>query len=430
LLRLSARAFAPYEKPMTITRVFLAVTPLLVTVACSSGSNGPGSSATGSAGNGSGTASGNTGGTTGGSAGAGSTGSSGVSGATGGTGSGGTGAGTGGTGSSGGTGASGGAGASGGSGAGSGSGTSGSAALDGGPATDGGDAGAATGDGGSAILPANVAGTEKYQFTFGDVVFEVDQSFGARVDTLSVSGTNLVEPPVTDPTQWGSTFWTSPRSEWQPMTWPPPASIDQNPYDGGPMGSHLVVSSGVDPTMGISVDKDYSVDGASGWIHIAYTIHVTSAFKCAPWEDTRVPRGGIAFFPAGTVLDAGPTMLTTTGGAVWFDDTSMTATSPDGSKAIADAMGGWSAYAVKGILFLKKFTDVPVSGLAPGEGDVDIYPGPGFLEVEAEGTYTSIPAKGSLSWSTQWRVAKIPSSVTVAAGSATLLSFAQQQAAM
>jgi hypothetical protein len=415
---------------MTITRACLAalaVTPLLLTVACSSGSNGPGSSATGSSGNGSGTGSGNTGGS-------GGAGSTGASGATGGTGSGGTGAGTGSTGSSGGTGASGGAGASGGSGAsgsaGNGSGTSGAPARDGGSATDGGDAGAATGDGGSAILPTNVAGTEKYQFTFGDVVFEVDQSFGARVDTLSVSGTNLVEPPVTDPTQWGSTFWTSPRSEWQPMTWPPPASIDQNPYDGGPMGSHLVVSSGVDPTMGISVDKDYSVDGASGWIHIGYTIHVTSAFKCAPWEDTRVPRGGIAFFPAGTVLDAGPTMLTMTGGAVWFDDTSMTATSPDGSKAIADAMGGWSAYAVKGILFLKKFTDVPVSGLAPGEGDVDIYPGPGFLEVEAEGTYTSIPANGSLSWSTQWRVAKIPSSVTVAAGSATLLSFAQQQAAM
>ncbi|HSY21305.1 MAG TPA: hypothetical protein VK841_04285 [Polyangiaceae bacterium] len=401
--------------------------PLPLAVACSSGSNGPGSSTSGSAGTGSGATSGATTGTGGGSGSA-STGSSGA------TGGGGTGAGTGSTGSSGGTGASGGAGASGGSGAsgsaGSGAGTSGAAARDGGSATDGGDAGAATGDGGGAILPTNVAGTEKYQFTFGDVVFEVDQSFGARVDTLSVSGTNLVEPPVTDPTQWGSTFWTSPRSEWQPMTWPPPASIDQNPYDGGPMGSHLVVSSSVDPTMGISVDKDYSVDGASGWIHIAYTIHVTTAFKCAPWEDTRVPRGGIAFFPAGTVLDAGPTMLTTTGGAVWFDDTAMTATSPDGSKAIGDAMGGWSAYAVKGILFLKKFTDVPVSGLAPGEGDVDIYPGPGFLEVEAEGTYTSIPANGSLSWSTQWRVAKIPSSVTVAAGSATLLSFAQQQAAM
>jgi hypothetical protein len=413
----------------TITRVFFAVAPLLLTVACSSNSNAPGSSASGSAGSGSGTGTGSgTSGATGGSGGG--TGSTGSSGATGGTGSGSgtTGAGTGSTGSTGGAGASGGSGPSGSSG--SSAGTSGSAPRDGGSGTDAGDAGTVTGDGGGAVLPTNVAGTEKYQFNFGDVVFEVDQSFGARVDTLSLGGTNIVEPPVTDPTQWGSVFWTSPRSEWKPMTWPPPASIDQDPYDGGPMGSHLVVSSSVDPTMGISVDKDYSVDGASGWIHIAYTIHVTSAFKCAPWEDTRVPRGGIAFFPAGTILDAGPTMLTTTGGAVWFDDTSMTATSPDGSKAIADAMGGWSAYAVKGVLFLKKFTDVPISGLAPGEGDVDIYPGPGFLEIEAQGTYTSIPANGSLAWSTQWRVAKIPSSVTVAAGSATLLSFAQQQAAM
>jgi hypothetical protein len=214
------------------------------------------------------------------------------------------------------------------------------------------------------------------------------------------------------------------------MTWPPPASIDTNAYSGGLSGNHLIVASATDPTMGFSVAKDYSVDATSGWINITYTISPTGAMKAAPWEDTRVPRGGLAFFPAGSALTQGPLTLTTISGVVWFDDSSKSATSPDGSKATADGSEGWEAYAVSGVLFLKKFVQLPASALAPSEGQVDIYPGSGFLEVEALGPYTSIPAKGSLTWSVQWRVAKIPSSVTVSAGSATLVSFARQQAAM
>jgi hypothetical protein len=191
----------------------------------------------------------------------------------------------------------------------------------------------------------------------------------------------------------------------------------------------LIVASATDPTMGINITKDYSVDGASGWISIAYKIGVTSARKAAPWEDTRVPRGGVAFFP-GSVIAAGPLTVSTTSGVVWFDDKSQSATSPDGSKATGNGTSGWSAYAVNGVLFLKKFANVPMSSFAPSEGNVDIYPGMGFLEVEVLGAYTSIPANGSLSFSVQWRVAKIPATVTVAAGSSTLLDFAMQQAAM
>jgi hypothetical protein len=258
----------------------------------------------------------------------------------------------------------------------------------------------------------------------------VDQDIGARVDTLSLGGTNLVQTPVTDLTQWGSTFWTSPRSDWKPSTWPPPASIDANPYNGSPSGDHLILSSTIDSTMGFSVGKDYSMDSASGWINITYTISTTKAMKAAPWEDTRVPRGGLAFFPEGTSLTKGPLTMTSASGIVWFDDASKSATSSGGSKATADGSGGWSAYAISGILFLKKFTDTLASAQVPGKGEIAIYPGPGFLEIEVQGPYTSIAANGTLPWSIQWRVVKIPSSVTVSAGSSTLADFAQQQAAM
>jgi len=280
------------------------------------------------------------------------------------------------------------------------------------------------------VTPTQTSNDGNYSFSFGDVVFEVDSQIGARVAVLTLGTVSLVEQPVRDLTQWGSTFWTSPQSDWKPSTWPPPASIDADPYTGGPSGGHLVLTSAEDPTTGISVTKDYSVDGTSGWIHITYTILATTACSAAPWEDTRVPRGGLAFFPAGTSLDAGPLTMTATSGIEWFDDSSETATSQSGSKAIADGSGGWTAYAVQGVLFLKKFTATPANDVAPGEGSVEIYPGSGFLELETQGPYTSIPANGSLPWSMDWRVVTIPSSVTVAPGSSTLVTFAEQQAAM
>jgi hypothetical protein len=310
--------------------------------------------------------------------------------------------------------------------------TSGSSSGNGSSSATGSSDGGADGGSVSLVSPTQVTGSSgdtEYRFTFGDVVFEVDPQFGARVDTLSLGGTNIVATRVADETQWGSTFWTSPRSDWQPMTWPPPASIDTNAYTGGLTANHLILTSATDPTMGFSIAKDYSVDATSGWINITYTINATTARKAAPWEDTRVPRGGLAFFP-GTVLSQGPLTLTTTSGVVWFDDASMSVMSPSGAKPTGTSSEGWEAYATGGVLFLKKFAQLPASALAPMEGQVDVYPGMTFLEVEALGPYTSIPANGSLTWSDQWRVAKIPSSVTVSAGSATLVSFARQQAAM
>jgi hypothetical protein len=54
-------------------------------------------------------------------------------------------------------------------------------------------------------------------------------------------------------------------------------------------------------------------------------------------------------------------------------------------------------------------------------------PGSGFLEFEVQGPYTSIAASGKLPWSIAWRVVKVPSSVTIAVGSSSLVDFAKQQ---
>jgi hypothetical protein len=304
------------------------------------------------------------------------------------------------------------------------SGTGGTAGGSGGSTGAGGAGGNPDGGAPNPATPTMVS--SKYHFAFGDVVFEIDPQTGARVSKLALSGADVIMPPATDPTTWGSVFWTSPRSAWTPQTWPPPAAIDNAAYTGSVSGTHVVLNGPTDSSIGVGMSKDYSADATTGWITISYTINATKAIKASPWEVSRVPRGGIAFFPAGSSVTPGPLTITQSAGIVWFDDASKSATSPDGSKLTADGSGGWTAYVLGPNLFLKKFTDVPASAQAPGEGEVGVYPGSGFLEFEVQGPYTSIAASGKLPWSINWRVVAVPSSVTIAAGSSSLVAFAQQ----
>ena len=74
--------------------------------------------------------------------------------------------------------------------------------------------------------------------------------------------------------------------------------IDNAPYTGNISGTHVVLNGPTDTSIGVSMSKDYAADAGTGWINIAYTINATKAMKAAPWEVSRVPRGGIVFFPA------------------------------------------------------------------------------------------------------------------------------------
>jgi len=53
------------------------------------------------------------------------------------------------------------------------------------------------------------------------------------------------------------------------------------------------------------------------------------------------------------------------------------------------------------VLFLKNFVDQPVSVQVPTEGEIAVYPGTKYLEVELEGPNTSIAANGKLPWTVQ-----------------------------
>ncbi len=268
-----------------------------------------------------------------------------------------------------------------------------------------------------------------------NMVLDVNPQAGARVTSLNLWGTDIIVPyscATYDGSaacnSSGSTFWTSPQSDWG---WPPVVEIDGGAYAASVSDSHLLLTGSINAALGAGVDKDISVEAGSCTITLVYTIKANRALSLAPWEITRVPRGGLAVFPAGSSMENSSALtVSEVDGHVWLDDSTQTTVVSAGPKIIADGSGGWLAYALNGYLFLKLFDDVPAANLAPGEGDVEIYPGSGYLELEPQGAYSAIAANAFIDWTVRWRVVAIPTTVTLAVGSPTLIEFAQQQAAL
>jgi hypothetical protein len=335
----------------------------------------------------------------------------------------------------------------------------GGTANTGGGATGGAATGGAGTGGSSACAAATITkvSSSDYQLKVCNLTLDVNPQVGARVTklTLTPSGsstpTNILQPYACTGAYNGNdscnssgiTFWTSPQSAWPGGSWPPVAAIDGNAYtvtDEGGTSGHLVLTGTADSTQGVTVTKDFSADGATGWITATYTMKASKAIQVAPWQIARVPRGGLVFFPCTTTAITSPnTTWTMTQGSSydWIDDKNQTSvSSSDGSKYVVDgaAVQGQTytllGYALNGNLLLFKFPNVAQGSFATtNEADIEVYPGSGYIELEAQGAYTSLAANGTSTWTIQWRVVPIDSGVTVGANSSSLITFAQQQAA-
>src|SRR5262249_55506670 len=221
------------------------------------------------------------------------------------------------------------------------------------------------------VMPVQRNG--RWALDFGDLSFEVDPQIGGRVTTFALASVNLLTGPDVNVDNWGSTFWTSPKSVWN---WPPPPQIDNQPYAVNASATALVLTGTTSPAIGVSVTKTFSLDRAVGAVRIDYSVTNQSQMqvRLAPWEVTRVVSRGLTFFPTGTrsMIPAGQTLPTTnSGGVTWFAYDA--ATILVDSKLFADGAEGWLAHVAQGLVFIKRFVDVPANMQAPGEGDVELF---------------------------------------------------------
>jgi hypothetical protein len=272
-----------------------------------------------------------------------------------------------------------------------------------------------------------VAHGNLFTFQLDDAVFAVDARLGGRIVTFSLGGRNILTGPAIDPANYGSTFWSSPQSDWG---WPPPPEIDSAPYAAKIDGATLCLQGAPASTLGLGVEKIFSADRRTGVVTVSYTLrnHGNQTRQAAPWEISRVAAGGLTFFPMseGGLRKGMQDLLkpVVRDGVVWFayDAAAITAD----QKLFADGREGWIAHVDGDVLLVKSFADTTPKQAAPGEGEIEIYANAGhtYVEVENQGAYVTLDPGQASTWTVRWMLRKLDLNATpVKIGSATLLGL-------
>ena len=184
------------------------------------------------------------------------------------------------------------------------------------------------------------------EFTNGETTttFECIAEKGGLVTAWKLDGVNVLLDDANPSTLDGSVFWPSPQSDWN---WPPPYAIDGATYtvtvDEANMSVLLV--SETDNGLNLRVEKRFTVDLEREAIILEYSMVNTGSQdrSFAPWEVSRVPPGGLTFYPTGSNAPTSgtfqPIPVTDDGDVTWFEHTPANITGQH--KLFADGERGW-----------------------------------------------------------------------------------------
>jgi len=304
----------------------------------------------------------------------------------------------------------------------------------------------------SLLLPAAIyaqkaaplASGSSYTLTTGGATLQVGPASSARISSLKYQGAELLYLNTSGGNVlWGSTAWASPQAYWTAACksanmvdcWPPPAAMDGNAYTGGieTADTAITYTGTADSYLHLRIRKTFSANlKDSSFTNLYHYVNASSSpITWGPWEDTRVPSGGLTFWPTGSGTPTGNAGLLKqvrdTLGVTWFTYDSSASLSGT-TKIFADGGApGWMAHVDKGrVLFIKKFTDTPVAKKAPGtENECELYVTQALQEMELQGAYDAIPANDSIAWEVKWFVRKLPDAIAISRNKA-LADFVAQ----
>ncbi|MDA3890873.1 MAG: T9SS type A sorting domain-containing protein [Salinivirgaceae bacterium] len=258
----------------------------------------------------------------------------------------------------------------------------------------------------------------KYKLEVANISFVITPEIGARFSSLKIDGTEILYIEEGSG-NWGSSFWPSPQNDW---LWPPPNALDTDPYTGGIIGKKIWLTSKTDEETNLSFSKTVYGDLADNSINIEYVMinQKDEPQTYAPWEVTRVPSGGWAFFPAGDTDITGnmAESAITIGDYVWYDNSSSI-----GSKFFSDSKGWLAHIDKKRNLFIKVFDDISIENAAPDEAEVEVYSGGNYVELENQGAYKPIAANDSITWKVKWFVRQLPTNIDITFGNQSLIDY-------
>ena len=240
---------------------------------------------------------------------------------------------------------------------------------------------------------------DRYSISNGDVTMTVDAARGAKILSFQYKDKEVLSQNQR-PNAFGSTFWTSPQVEWN---WPPVPEYDSRPYTAAQRDGALILTGQTSEKFKYHITKEFRTDPADGAIVVTYSITNDAAVerKVAPWEISRVGNRGVIFFdaPSESITPQGLMPFSFEYGATWYECDEARAN----RKINADGTG-WYAYANDGLLFIKRFPDLGPTCPAPKEAEIQVYVNAGktYIELEAQGRYTSLKPGESVSWTSRW----------------------------
>ncbi len=268
----------------------------------------------------------------------------------------------------------------------------------------------------------------------GSLEMEILPNFGGRVRSLRFAGAELLSTAEAHADNWGATYWTSPQSAWG---WPPVVEIDSAPYQVQEDEAGIRLRSRVAEFGGrrIVIEKHFRL-GPLGSIDTEYSIENVgeAAFRMASWEISRVPAGGLTFYPTGAfeltpIQPHAEIVMEKFAGTSFFDHGDFVAGKC--RKIHADGDGGYLAHLAGSHLLLKVFEDSLPEEQAPGEGQCEIFANDDgkYVEIEVQSSYASIEPGKKSSFVVRTAVVALPGEIE-RNDRAGLRAFADQQVAL
>ena len=108
----------------------------------------------------------------------------------------------------------------------------------------------------------------RYTVSTGDVTMTIDAARGGKIVSFRYQDKEVLSQ-TRFPNSFGSTFWTSPQSDWN---WPPVPEYDRLPYTAEAEDDSLILTSQKSERFGMRIRKEFSTDSKSNAIVIRYTV--------------------------------------------------------------------------------------------------------------------------------------------------------------
>ncbi len=265
-----------------------------------------------------------------------------------------------------------------------------------------------------------------YEIAVSDLVMEVNANFGARIISFRLKNQELLSSKEINPENYGSTLWLSP----QIWGWPPPPVLDTEPYQVKIDRKTLNLTSRADSKTGCKISKSISANSSDSSFSINYSItNISNDDKSvAPWEVTRVPAGGLTFFPVGPSGGFSKSNMVTEdiNNICWYRYEPALVTGHQ--KLFRNGAEGWLAHCNQGLIFIKQFPDIDITQEAPKETEVELYihKDRTYIELENQGIYKTLRPGESVTWKVKWYLRQLPLKIKTDPGSVHLSEFVRK----